>query len=285
MIKGIILDVDGVIVGGKNGYNWPEPHPEIIHALKTIRSSGIFVSLCTGKGTFAIKKIVESAHLDNLHIGDGGAIVVDVLNSQVIAKHTVDSNTVVEMVRTFQNKNTYLELYTQDGYYIQKNSVGDITDKHQAILYKEPTIVDSLIDLVNHLDVVKIMPIARDEEDKQRVIQLFQKINSGLSLQWGVHPTALPYQFGIITAKGISKRQAANVISAATGVTFKNMLGVGDSLTDWEFIELCSYGGVMGNASEDLKLKVKTKSVGNYFIGSSVDENGLLDIFKFFGLI
>ena len=48
----------------------------------------MFVSLCTGKGTFAIREIVEAAHLDNLHIGDGGAVVMDFLKNQVIEKHT-----------------------------------------------------------------------------------------------------------------------------------------------------------------------------------------------------
>lgn len=285
MIEGIILDVDGVIVGGKKGYNWPQPHPDIIKALKTIRSRGIFVSLCTGKGTFAINTIVESAHLDNLHIGDGGAVVVDVLNNHLISKHTIKSSTVTEVVKIFQKQNTYLELYTLDGYFVQRDSVSDITEKHQAILYKQPIIVDSLPDVINLTEVVKIMPIALDETDKKKVIKLFEKINTGLSLQWGVHPTALPYQFGIITAKGISKHQAAKVISQTTGVSFNNMLGVGDSVTDWEFIQLCNYGGAMGNAAEELKSKAKTKAKGHFAIGSSVDENGLLDIFKFFRLL
>lgn len=71
MIKGLILDVDGVLVGGKKGYNWPLPNQQVIDELKTLRQKGIIVSLCTGKVTFAIHEIVHLAHLDNVHIGDG----------------------------------------------------------------------------------------------------------------------------------------------------------------------------------------------------------------------
>lgn len=76
MIKGVILDVDGAVVGSRKGYNWPSPHKDVIAALKKIREKGIIVSLCTDKGTFVIRDIVEKAHLNNLHIGDGGALVI-----------------------------------------------------------------------------------------------------------------------------------------------------------------------------------------------------------------
>jgi len=46
MIKGLILDVDGVLIGRKKGYNWPEPHPLVIQTLKLLREKGIIVSLC-----------------------------------------------------------------------------------------------------------------------------------------------------------------------------------------------------------------------------------------------
>ncbi|KKR03169.1 MAG: hypothetical protein UT26_C0008G0030, partial [Microgenomates group bacterium GW2011_GWC1_39_12] len=35
-IKGIILDVDGVIVGEKIEFNSPYPHPDVIQTLKSL---------------------------------------------------------------------------------------------------------------------------------------------------------------------------------------------------------------------------------------------------------
>lgn len=283
-IKGLILDVDGVLVGGKKGYNWPNPHPLIIETLKSLRAKGIVVSLCTGKGTFSIKNIVEAAHLDNVHIGDGGAIVVDFLHDKVIDSHIIERDIVEKTVTLLQQRGIYVELYTKDEYYIQKDFVGDKTAKHIEVLNKEPTIVPSLTEISHQLDIVKIMPIADDEQDKQRIIDLVGREINGLSLQWGIHPTALPYQFGIITAKGISKRQAARVISEYTSVPLDNYLGIGDGMTDWQFMEICGFAGVMGNGSQELKDKILGKGERG-FVGGSVDENGVLDILKHFNVI
>jgi HAD superfamily hydrolase (TIGR01484 family) len=283
MIKGLILDVDGVLVGGKKRYNWPLPNPQVIKTLKQLRENGMVVSLCTGKGTFAINEIVHLAHLDNIHIGDGGAIVIDIINNTIVEQHTIGIDKTIEVLTKLLARNIYTELYTQDGYHIQRDQVGDKTKKHKAILNKEPIISDSLLQKANELQVVKIMPVTNDEEQKKEIIELFNPYTDVLSLQWGTHPTALPYQFGIITSKGISKRQAAQTIAKKTGIPLEEMLGIGDGLTDWNFMELCGYAGAMGNASQELKDKVVTKGKRGY-IGKSVDENGVLDILSYFWL-
>lgn len=284
MIKGLILDVDGVLVGGKKGYNWPDPHPDVISTLKHLREKGIIVSLCTGKGTFAIKNIVEMAHLDNVHIGDGGAIVIDYIHNSVITQHVINKEKVIEIVKLLSTDNVYVELYTKDGYYVQKDCVGDKTVKNSAILYREPFLVKALLETAKDIDVVKIMTVADNEEDKKRIINLFQPYVVDLTLQWGVHLTALPYQFGIITMNGISKAQAARVISKHTSVSLQEILGVGDGMTDWQFMEICGFAGAMGNASQELKDKVISKGQNGY-IGKSVDENGLLNILSHFKVI
>lgn len=284
MIKGLILDVDGVLVGRKKGYNWPQPHPIVIQTLKSLREKGIVISLCTGKGTFAIKDIVKAAHLDNLHIGDGGAMVVDILNNKIIKQYIIKSLDLNNILNTFLSENIYIELYTQDGYFIQKDQICDKTNKHTDILYKKPFIVDSLKKVSNEIQVIKLMPVADNEEQKKKIINLFDPYQSTLTLQWGTHPTALPYQFGIITSKGISKKQAAMVIFQYTKIPLDEMLGVGDGMTDWQFMEICGFAGAMGNSSLELKEKVLTKNKNGY-VGKSVDENGLIDILNHFNVI
>lgn len=284
MIRGLILDVDGVLVGGKQGYNWPNPNTEVLSVLKMLRKRGLIVSLCTGKGTFAIQKMVHDAHLDNVHIGDGGAVVMDPLNNKIIDHHIIDKRLVKQITHVMQENGIYVELYTKDGYNIQKDKKGEITEKHAAILYQQPRIVESLSDTCDTLEVVKIMPIAKDDTDKRRVMELFSPWDRDLTLQWGIHPTALPSQFGLITKKGISKKQAAETISKHTGISLESMLGVGDGMTDWQFMDICGYAGAMGNATAELKEKVISKGERGY-IGKSVDENGILDILSHFGVI
>ncbi|HUQ85673.1 MAG TPA: HAD hydrolase family protein [Candidatus Limnocylindrales bacterium] len=61
MIKAIITDVDGVIIGEKIGYNSPHPHSAVLSALKDIRGKGIPVALCTAKPYYAILDIIKDA--------------------------------------------------------------------------------------------------------------------------------------------------------------------------------------------------------------------------------
>ena len=55
-IKAIILDVDGVIVGDRAGFNAPYPPTEVINKLKQIRENSVYVILCSDKPYYSVKK-------------------------------------------------------------------------------------------------------------------------------------------------------------------------------------------------------------------------------------
>lgn len=281
-IKGIILDVDGVIVGEKIGFNSPSPHPDVIKKLREVRQRGTPISLCTAKPHFAIKSIIDSAGLNNFHIADGGGVIINPINHQVVEKHLIDPGVVREAVKILLEKNIYTEIYTVDDYFIQKDQTSNITCQHRHILQKAANLVDNLLTESKNFEVTKIMPIASDETDKVRVSEVFKPFEGKLTLSWGIHPVALPLQFGIVTAPGISKKQGAMAISKNQNIPLENMLGVGDSTSDWQFIELCQYGAAMGNASDELKKLVQSKDKNFSFTGPSVDENGILDILSHF---
>jgi HAD superfamily hydrolase (TIGR01484 family) len=284
-INGIILDIDGVIVGDKIGINSPHPAPAVVLALKQVKSKGVFVSLCTAKPYFAILDIIKSANLDNLHITDGGGVVIDPIDNVILKSEIIDSDNALKVLDVFLKSNVYTEVYTVDDYFVQKSQVSEITKKHAHVLQRNPNIVESLIETAKENKLTKIMPIAKDEGGKKRVAKLFKPFENNLVLSWGIHPVAIPLQFGIITAKGISKENAAEEIIKNAGISFDNVLGVGDSTSDWQFIKLCKYGAAMGNASDGLKKLVLSKGKGFSYIGPSVDENGIIDIFRNFNII
>lgn len=282
MIKGVILDVDGVIVGEKIGFNSPWPHPEVIQTLKRIESQGTFISLCTAKPHFAIDKIIQDAGLNNLHITDGGGVIINPIEGTVVKKHVIENTTAKRALKILLANNVYTEFYTVDDYFIQLNQVSTITKKHTHILQREPRQVIDIIHESFSQEITKIMPIARNEKDKERVTKLFNSTKSDLVLSWGVHPVALPLQFGIITAPRISKAEGAKEIAKFHQTTFDHMLGAGDSTSDWQFISLCKYAAAMGNASQELKKLVSSKGKERSFIGETVDDNGIIDILNHF---
>lgn len=281
-IKGIILDVDGVIIGEKIGFNSPNPHIDVINKLREIRNKGISISLCTAKPHFSIGKIIKDAELNNYHIADGGNVIINPIDNTIVKKHIMYKNKVKDILEMYIANNVYTEFYTVDNYFIQESQQCDITPKHIHILQENPVILNDIANESIKYDVTKIMPIAVDEKDQNRVTELFEKMNTGLTLSWGIHPVANPLKFGIITAPGISKKQGAIEIANNMRVPLENILAVGDSTSDWQFIELCGYGAAMGNASQRLKELVKTKEEGHFYIGGDVDENGIIEILNYF---
>jgi hydroxymethylpyrimidine pyrophosphatase-like HAD family hydrolase len=283
MIKGIILDVDGVIVGEKIDYNSPWPHPDVIAELKRVKSLGIPITLCTAKPHFSIDKIIEDAGLDNLHITDGGGVIIDPIAGKVVAEYNLDFDSATQVIKKLLEENVYTEFYTVDNYYIQESQVADgITPGHRHVLQQDPVIVDDLVVEAGKQKITKIMPIALNEKDKERVVSIMSQFDDLVKTSWGVHPVILPLQFGIVTAHGISKKEAAISIASSLNIPMSDYLGVGDSPSDWQFIELCGYAGAMGNAKQELQDLVKSKSEGNYIVGNSVDENGIIKILQQF---
>lgn len=282
-IKAIILDVDGVIVGDKNGYNAPYPPPEVISKLKQIREKGVYVILCSAKPYYSVKKIVDDAHLNNIQTALAGAILVDPSSLKIIKKHAIDNGIVVDLTKQLSENNIYTEIYTTEKYYIQKNKKNEITKLHNFTLSFEPVMVGDLVDQVKNNEIVKILPVTKTDQEKKIVEQIFSEFKEKLVIGWSTHPAIKGYFFGNITASGISKKQSVLEIIDIYKIKTEEILGVGDSLTDWDFIEVCGYAGAMGNAVDELKRLVSAKGSDGY-IGKSVNENGILDIFQYFGL-
>ena len=278
-VKAIVLDIDGVIVGEKIGYNSPHPNNAVMERMTEISNSGVKIILCTAKPHFAVGQIISGANLDNPHITDGGAVLINPVSNEIIKQHVADKIETEKLLQMCLDNNVYVEIYTTEYYIIQKSQVCDITDKHTHILQCEPKIVKDLIATAKIENVTKIMPVVNGEREKANFIKLFQELKNTLNLAWGIHPIALPYLFGVITASGISKNQGMLDILTSIGVSKENTLAVGDSTSDWGYMQNCKYVATMKNASQELKELVATKGKDNFVIGGHVDENGVLAIF------
>lgn len=281
MKKAIILDVDGVIIGEKKGVNTPHPHNLVMSKLQEIKESGIPVVLCTAKPAFAIEYEIRNAKLNNPHIADGGGLLVDNVG-KVYEKFTLDKVLAKEIINALLKKNVYTEVYTADDYFIQADQECDITDKHAFVLQRRPQIVDSLIDFCDSHEISKIMQVVDNEKCKPFGDEVFFPFKESSTMVWAIHPPILPLQFGIITALGISKPQGVINIAKILDVPLDNILAVGDSTSDWNFMSLCGYVGAMGNATTKLKELVKTKGDGKYLVGKHVDDNGVIGILDWY---
>ena len=285
-IDWVILDVDGVLLGEKQDFNYPHPHDKVIEALAAARKSGVQVTLCTGKPYFSMEKIVRDAGLDGPHIGDNGSVIFDIFAGKAVAKKTISPKIATKIVSELLDSGVSLEVHDGTNYYFQKGNVNpDLLEKRIRLMHKPPIIVDSLADAVKQKELTKITAFAKDESEKPRVEKVYGKYADKLSFIWNFVPVTNPVQYGMITAKGISKEYAVEEVAKVSGKRFDTALGIGDGMIDWKFILLCHYGCAMGNAVPKLKELIKTKGAGNYFIAPHVDDHGVIDAFMHFGIL
>lgn len=283
MIQALILDVDGVLIGEKIGYNTPNPHEDVIKRLKYINDRGIRIILCTAKPHYSVASIIRSANLHTPHITYAGGVIINPLDNTIVESHPIPKKIVENLIRTCSQHHFYTELYTLDEYYVERTQVSPLTTVHSFVLQRDALQVDSLMDIASSLDVYKIMPIVTNEHGIPAVDAALAPYKDTIMTSWGLHPVANPHQFCGITARGISKRRAVESLLKHLHISPVNTLGVGDSTSDWVFMELCGYVATLENGQNPLKTQVATKNNHGY-TGAHVDANGILDIFDHFNL-
>lgn len=283
MIKAVVLDIDGVIVGNKRGFNFPHPSKKVISALQKIHSKGIPVSFITGKPTFTAIRNIQAVGIDNPHIADGGGTIFNPVSNKIISVVQVKHKAVKTLFELL-GENIYINPFTIEKYYLNKKLKNNFTDLYSKFLGHSPILVDSLEKALISECVTKINIFAFNARDKEVITAVLNKLSDQLDFIWTINSHITPIEVIVVTPKGVSKRTGVKKLVGFLGISTDDTLGVGDTLHDWDFIEICGYKAAMGNAMEDLKEKID-KSDARQFIGGHIDDDGLLDVFRYFKLI
>lgn len=285
MIKAVILDVDGVIVGDQIGVNFPLPHKKVIDTFKKLHRGGMPIILCTTKISSSIKDIARSAKLSNPHVTDGGALIINFLDNTIIKKHVIDKEIVKKYTALCLNDDIYVELFTPSNYFLQKSQIADFTSKRSQVIQLEPNIVNSLLEIAEKEDIIKIINFIKDDEDKPKVEEIVRQFGDKITFIWSHNPFLSPVRPSIVTAPNVSKAEAAKEVAQYLKIPFDEILGIGDSKSDWNFMKLCRYVATLENGDSQIKDLVKTKDEGNYFISPHVNDNGIMEILKYFSVL
>lgn len=278
MPRVFVLDVDGVIIGRKEGINFPFPHEVIINTLKEAREHGAHICLCTGRALFATIDIIKLAGLDDPHISDGGSLIVNSLQNHVVMQNSLSRTFLIEVLELLTPHNVYVELYTRKEYFIEDSQQSNLTETHAKILGVRPTLVQSLKAVIETNEIIKVFVIARDVQERQLVTELFIPLEKNAALTWGMNANALPAQYGWIAPKGISKKEGVIKLSDILQIPLEEFVGVGDTISDWDFIEPCGYGAAMGDGDSELIQRVQTKGSRGIILPGT-DLNGLKELF------
>lgn len=273
MIKLIVLDVDGVVKGFKEGINSPYPSEKVAGYLKKLHNKGIPICLCTGKASFAMRKIVAKLGLNNQHITDGGAVVFDPLDDKLLKSATLPQASVKSLLEQAHGKKTLWELYTLNKKFIEHGHPGEIRENQEFMPCEEVEDL-RLIGKGEPITKIEIKYMPGDEEYLRAIFEPYQDL---FDVQWTYVPVLLPMKIVILTAKGVSKHAAVADLVTYYGVRFCEVLAVGDTMMDWGFMDGCGYVATMGNANGEMKELILDHGG---FIGAHVDNDGLIDILE-----
>lgn len=283
MIKAIVLDIDGVVVGNQEGVNFPHPSKKVSATLRKIHDSGIPVSFLTGKPTFAAFENIKSVGIDNPHIADGGATIFNPMQNQIIHSENIDKKDILNLLKKLPEK-TYVNLFSTKNYYLDKSQESEFTKTYGKFVGLYPNLVNNLEEVINSEPIPKINIYAFNEKEKEKITKSIKNSSGSIAFNWSTNPFISPVQVAVITNKKASKRSGVEYLAKYLGVSLDNILGVGDTIHDWDFIEICGYKGVMGNATAQLKEKINSNNP-HEIIGGHVNDDGIIDIFKHFKLI
>lgn len=285
MIKAVLMDVDGVIVGNKKGINFPLPNTRVLTLLKSLNKNGVPIILCTAKFHIAVENIILKAHLDNPHITNGGALILNPIQHKILHTFTINKTLAQRVATVCQEKNIYTEVYTPQSYYILKSQKSPFTHIREQIMQYKPTMTESWHQVIKDNDIIKIIVFSKNEDEKQTIDRELHQFDTKLTHVWSSHPFTGEMGGRIMTARTVSKDHAAQLIMNALDISFTNVLGIGDTTGDWNFMKRCGYVATLENGENQLKELVKTKKHGNYFISSSLDTFGIFEIFSYFSLL
>lgn len=286
MIKAVVLDIDGIIVGTKKGINFPNPDPNVCQALRKVHDSGVPVVFITAKTSFAASENIKYVGVDNPHIADSGAILFNPVRGKLLHVKAIFPTDINHILSSISN-DTLINLFTTKDYFVVKKMQEkhpDFVQKYSDFMQRSPISVDNFDEIIKNEKVLRINMYAFNNREKKQLTEMISKAKGKFTYKWATNPYLAPVEVIIITSFGISKRSGVETLAHDLKVSLKEILGVGDMLQDWDFMEVCGYKATLANGSKELKDKLNFLDE-KQFIGGHVDEDGIIDILKHFKLL
>lgn len=279
MNKIIFLDVDGTLI------NYEAKCPDSAKlAVDKARANGHKVYICTGCSKAEILRR-DLPELDGM-IGGNGAYVED--NNEVIMHQSLSLSDTTKIVDWCNSRKLGVVLETNSGMYCNDYLIKQAPDTLTKYIIGKGKSEDSARvlakDIMQQYTLLNNDELYRDDVNKisfilssyQDHLDSKEEFNDLIAGTWGGKgELAL---FGDLSPKGITKKNAIDVLLKHLNANQKDTISFGDAKIDLSMFELCNYNVAMGNGGKEIKEAAD-------YITDDVDDDGLYNAFVHLGLI
>lgn len=275
MKKLIFLDVDGTLT--EPGCNVP---PEsALAAVRGARGKGNLVFLCTGRSLEMVEPLLQYG-FDGVICSSGGYIEYQ---GRVIYDNPLSEDrkklamTVLEKNGIYRTVECKRGSYTDEGFKDFLRRHADEAGNSELLRWREQ--VESALNIRPMAEyegqpAYKLVFICESPEQLEEPRRVLEK-DFNFCVQ---DANEYGYFNGEMVSRSFDKGQAVRRICGYLGISVKDTVGFGDSMNDWEMMEVVGFGICMENGSEQLKALADD-------VCPAVSENGLRQAFEKYHLM
>jgi len=258
--QALFFDIDGTLVS----FQTHEIPASTIFALTQAKANGHRVYIATGRPPIIITNLGAIEHLIDGYVTTNGALCF-------VGDQTVSCNAIPADAARLVAEDAIAKDYGLIAIGERDIAVFDPQGDVDRI-FRQELAVKNLISMTPMEEVLQqriLQLTAFFDADYER--ELMTRIPSCISGRW--HP-----EFTDITAREADKGQGVLTMAAHEGFNANDTIAFGDGGNDTSMIRTAHIGIAMGNAIEALKQEAN-------YVTTSVDNDGILNALKHFGLI
>ncbi len=249
--KLFISDYDGTLgVAPENNI-----HPETLSAInKFIEKGGIF-TVCSGRETSSITRILREHNLKGLVVSFQGARISDIESGKFLFDGGLKKEQAVELIEALRDKNLIPLVYTGDSFFYQeRNDYIKFYEKAVRLTGSVKDVSKEIQNLEN--GVCKICWLGDDET----VVKTAKEMNEVFKDKGIKFNSGAKNLLEAINAN-CGKGQAIKYIANYYNIPLDKVIAVGDSTNDIELVGGEWYGVAVGDGKDEVKAVAKEVTV------------------------